>query len=137
MPKISGVHIFAPTTQRFTTGSGTYTTPANTKYIKVTLIGGGGGGAGGSNAGGSGGDGVATTFGTSLLTGSGGIGAIGGTDRGFAGGAGGAATINSPATGSALSGTAGGVGNAGDSTYTGVSVPRVVLDYLALAAVAQ
>lgn len=38
----------APTTQVFTSGSGTYTTPANVKYIKVRGIGGGGGGAGGS-----------------------------------------------------------------------------------------
>lgn len=54
-----------PTVQRFLTGSGTYTTPAGVKYIKVTMAGGGGGGAGsGTGTPGAGGDGAATTFGT-------------------------------------------------------------------------
>lgn len=46
------------TIQRFTSGSGTYTTPANVKYIKVKMVGGGGGG-GGNGGGAGGGDGGA------------------------------------------------------------------------------
>jgi hypothetical protein len=38
-----------PTYQTFTSGSGTYTTPANCKQIEVTLVGGGGGGCGGGS----------------------------------------------------------------------------------------
>lgn len=50
----------APTIQRFLSGSGTYTTPANVLYIEVEMIGGGGGGSGASgyapgNGGGAGG----------------------------------------------------------------------------------
>lgn len=63
-----------PTQQAFTSGSGTYTTPAGVKWIKVRLVGGGGGGAGsGTSAGTSAGGGGDTTFGTSLLAGYGGI----------------------------------------------------------------
>jgi hypothetical protein len=51
------------TTQVFTSGSGTYTTPANCRQIEVTLVGGGAGGGGGSN-GGVGTAGGNTTFGT-------------------------------------------------------------------------
>ncbi len=91
----------APTVQLFTTGSGTYTTPAGVLWIRVRLAGGGGGGAGSSTQaaadGGAGGAGGNTTFGTSLLTGAGASGAAGGVADGGAGGAG---TINSPAVGS-------------------------------------
>ncbi len=85
----------APTVQRFTSGSGTYTTPANVKYIVVQMVGGGGGGGGGNNgtAGSTGGD---TTFGSSLLTASGGVGGSNVSASGT-GGAGGAVTVNSPA----------------------------------------
>jgi hypothetical protein len=61
--------------QVFTSGSGTYTTPANCKAIWVRMVGGGGGGgsngASGQNAGGGGG---ASTFGS--LTANGGAGAF-------------------------------------------------------------
>lgn len=84
-----------PTVQRFTSGSGTYTTPANVKWIKVTMVGGGAGGAGSGTATGTnptaGGD---STFGSSLLTASGG-GA--GTWTAGLGGSGGSVTVNSPA----------------------------------------
>lgn len=66
----------APTTQVFTTGSGTYTTPANVRYIKVRMVGGGGGGSGGGTTGsGAGGNGGNSTFGTALLSCTGGSGA--------------------------------------------------------------
>jgi Repeat of unknown function (DUF5907) len=68
-----------PTRQIFTSGSGTYTTPANCRWIEVELVGGGGGGGGGSNTGGTGGTGGNTTF--STLAGGGG----GGGGAGFGG----------------------------------------------------
>lgn len=75
------------TQQLFTSGSGTYTTPANVVYIEVEMIGGGCGGTG-SGAGGAGGaTGGSSTFGTSLLTAEGGL------------NSGAVATINSPAVG--------------------------------------
>lgn len=43
------------TVQRFTSGSGTYTTPAGVKYLELTLVGGGGGGSGGTGNGSAGG----------------------------------------------------------------------------------
>jgi hypothetical protein len=99
-----------PTVQIFTSGSGTYTTPAKVKWIRVTMVGGGGGGGGGSSTaaanGGTGGTGGTTTFGTSLLTCTGGA---GGANYGNPGGAGGAATLNSPAVGLAFSGGTGGM----------------------------
>lgn len=86
----------APTVQIFTSGSGTYTTPAGVNYIKVKMVGGGGGGGGsgtgGTTTGGTGGD---TTFGTSLLTATGGTG--GNLSAAGNGSVGGTATINSPA----------------------------------------
>lgn len=100
----------APTVQTFTSGSGTYTTPANVKWIKVQMVGGGGGGAGGGTAAwGAGGTGGATTFGTALLSCGGGVGAI---NYGSVGNAG-AASIASPAVGLAINGT---VGHYGDFT---------------------
>jgi hypothetical protein len=62
-----------PTVQKFTSGSGTYTTPANVRWIRVRMVGGGGGGAGGgTGAGSAAGAGGNTTFGTTLLEANGG-----------------------------------------------------------------
>jgi hypothetical protein len=55
-----------PTYQVFTSGSGTYTTPANCRQIEATLVGGGAGGGGGSG-GGLGTAGGNTTFGPSFV----------------------------------------------------------------------
>lgn len=74
-----------PTTQVFTSGSGTYTTPAGCKWIEIELIGGGGGGAGSGTTAGGGGAGGNTTFGS--LTANGGAGAANAS-----GGAGGSAS---------------------------------------------
>ena len=104
----------APTRQGFTSGSGTYTTPAGVRWIIVKMVGGGGGGGnsgtGSFAAGGTGGD---TTFGTSLLTANGGTGGDTPNDRG---GSGGSFTINSPAVdlGSAT-------GNAAEGGIVGIS----------------
>ena len=57
----------APTQQIFTSGSGTYTTPAGVLFITVEMVGAGGGGGGGGTGGGVGGAGGSTTFGTALL----------------------------------------------------------------------
>ena len=71
-PRISNT---VPTQQIFTSGSGTYTTPAGVKWIRVRMVGGGGGaygalaGGGNGNAGAVGGS---TTFGSSFLTAGGG-----------------------------------------------------------------
>lgn len=97
-----------PTQQVFTSGSGTYTTPVNAKYLIVQMTGAGGGGAGsGNSATGNGGAGGNTTFGSSLLTANGG----GATTSGIIGGAGGTATINSPAYGYTVTGGAGQAGS--------------------------
>ena len=122
----------SPTIQKFTSGSGTYTTPSEVLYLRVRMVGGGGGGAGSgtivANNHGSGGNGGNSFFGTSLLIcgfGDGGGGAGNGT-----GGFGGTATIISPAYGTAIAGAigvSGGItvasqgqfGGAGASSYFG------------------
>src|SRR6516225_3552961 len=53
-----------PTTQVFTTGSGTYTTPAGVLWIEVEMVGGGGGGAGSGTSPGAAGSAGASVFGT-------------------------------------------------------------------------
>lgn len=108
----------APTIQKFTSGSGTYTTPAGVKYITIEMVGGGGGGGGSTSAnnGGTGGTGGTTTFGTSLLTCTGGAGGTG-TTQGV-GGAGGTATLNSPAVGVAFDGARGSPAQEGQGVLT-------------------
>jgi hypothetical protein len=84
-----------PTVQRFTSGSGTYTTPAGVKYIRVKMAGGGGGGgSSGSALRSSGNSGASSTFGSSLLTADAGL---GGGSTSNIGGSGGLGTVNSPA----------------------------------------
>lgn len=98
----------APTIQKFTSGSGTYTTPAGVLYLHIQMVGGGGGGGGsGSTSGTAGTNGGDTTFGTSLLTASGGVKGVWGASPG---GAGGAASLGSGPIGFAV---AGGTGQGG------------------------
>jgi hypothetical protein len=100
----------APTIQTFTSGSGTYSTPAGVKWLKVRMVGGGGGGGPSGTGGGSAGTGGgATTFGSSLLTANGGSG--GGGISTTTGASGGSATVSSPAYGTGLAGGAGGGGS--------------------------
>jgi hypothetical protein len=90
--------------QVLTSGSGTYTVPTGTRYLMVEMVGGGGGGMCSDSSGGpaAGGTGGTTTFGTSLLTCNGGVGgSYNGTNPG------GTATINSPASGDSVTGSAG------------------------------
>ena len=62
----------APAVTILTSSSGTYTTPANAKYLVVEGVGGGGGGAGSGTTPGAATAGGVTTFGSSFLTGNGG-----------------------------------------------------------------
>ena len=82
----------APTITALLSGAATYTVPDGVLYLRVKLVGGGGGAAGSASGGGltNGSAGVATTFGTALLTGNPGAGGVAATDNG--GGAGGTAT---------------------------------------------
>lgn len=113
----SGITPVVPTIQKFTSGTGTYTTPAGVLYIRVRMVGGGGGGAGsGTSSGTSAGAGGNTTFGTTLLAANGGALCNYNSD----GGAGGSASLGSGPIGVAISG--GGGGNSGNQiTVNGVS----------------
>ena len=97
----------APTITTYTSGSGTYTTPAGVKYIVVEMVGGGGGGAGGGSTGATNGaTGGTTSFGSLSATG---------------GGGGLAAQV-----GGGYTGSTGGVGSGGDiNAYGGTSASNV------------
>ena len=116
---IMGVIPKASTITKYTSGSGTYTTPAGVKYLHIKMVGGGGGG-GGSTVGGattSGSNGVDTTFGS--YTASKGIGASTGTSTAGSGGSGGDLYIGSSVTaGAGSSGTYDG-GSPGSGTPFG------------------
>lgn len=107
----------APTLQKFTSGSGTYTTPAGVKWIKVRVVGAGGGG-GGTNTGGTGGTGGSSTFGTSLISA---VGGTGGANLTGFGGVGGTATLGSGPLGYAVSGGQGSVAMGGSGGLGGSS----------------
>lgn len=97
----------APTMQKFTSGSGTYTLPTSPSpiYIVVRAIGGGGGGGGSGTAatsGNTGGSGGNTTFGTSLIVANGGSG--GASYNIGDGGTGGSASLGSGPAGDNIQG---------------------------------
>lgn len=94
----------APTAQTFTSGTGTYTTPAGVLYIQVTMVGGGGGG--GAATSNNGANGVDTTFGGNTA----GKGLGGPAGAGNAGGGGGTGTLGAGFTGIAINGGGGGGG---------------------------
>lgn len=114
----------APTIQRFTSGSGTYTTPTSPRtplYLVIECVGGGGGGGGsGTTNGTASTNGADTTFsvhsGAAILT------AGGGTkgNRGGVGGAGGTATVAAGASAivSVAGGSGSGAGQQGSSPGT-------------------
>jgi hypothetical protein len=104
-----------PTVQKFTSGSGTYTTPAGVAYTEVEMIGAGGGGGGGGNAGtaAAGSTGGNTTFGTSLLTANGGQGGQAAVGNGGIGGAG---SLGTGPIGLVFSGGQGGQGQQSGTT---------------------
>lgn len=114
---IYGAYAIPPTVTRLTSGSGTYTTPAGVRYLKIKMVGGGGGGAGNGTAPGAGGNGGTTTFGTSLLTATGGNGGAASSPLPSTGGT---ATVNSPAiTVQVFGGGAGGGGSGGSASTPG------------------
>lgn len=111
----------APSIQKFTSGSGTYTLPAGALYIRVRMVGGGGGGGGGGTGttGGSGGTGGNTTFGTTLLVANGGA---GGTASGNqTSGTGGTASLGTGPIGTAIAGSTGTAAWTTQGTIGGVS----------------
>lgn len=123
--------------------SGTYTTPANCKRLKIRMAGGGGGGGGAGTGAGPGGNGVQTFFGSTGANGglgggtgtgtvnAGGAGGTGGPSGTgsvilrVAGGQGGGVFINSSATivGSGAPGIFGGGGVSNDQSSNGISAP--------------
>lgn len=115
-----GLTSIVPTVQKFITGSGTYTTPANVSYVRVRMVGAGAGGSGsgtGGGAGGNGNSGTATTFGSSLLNAGAGAGGI----FGSGGGNGGTTSLGS-SIGSGITGQTGGgrqVNNGGNDVKAG------------------
>jgi hypothetical protein len=114
----SGGSTTAPTVQKFTSSSGTYTRPTGPTplYIRIRMAGGGGGGGGSGPSAGAPSDGSDTTFGSSFLTASGG-GA--GTSNGGNGGTGGATSIAAGPLGIGITGAGGGGGNGlAGSSYT-------------------
>ena len=133
---LSGGKQTLPTRQVFTSGSGTYTTPANVLWIEVALVGGGGGGAGSGTGAANGSNGVNTTFSTltgGLGTGGGGAngspgtgGTAGGGDFNITGGHGGP-TSGGMTTSAGASGGGTFFGGAGYGGYgiSGASTPGV------------
>lgn len=128
----------APSVQKFTSSSGTYTTPTSPGplYIRVRMVGGGGGGGGSGNINGTpgaaGGAGGNTTFGTTLLVANGGTGATAYVSNTGPGqnGTGGTGSLGSGPIGTAISGGSGGgasgasasgtvSGGVGGSSYLG------------------
>lgn len=87
-----GISDTLPTTQRFTSGSGTYTTPAGARWIRVRCYGAGGGGQGSGTSAGNGGTGGSTTFGSTIAVANGGT---GGSFASTVAGVGGTATSSS------------------------------------------
>lgn len=109
-----------PTVQVFTSGSGTYTTPAGVLYLIVEIVGGGAGGGGsGTTNGTAAGDGVDSTFsvhsGAAILTAGKGLKGARATD----GGAGGTATVAAGAT--KIIASSGGAGGASVTINTVVT----------------
>lgn len=94
--------LVAPTIQKFTSGSGTYTTPTSPAplYIRIVMVGGGAGGGGSGTTPGTPTAGGNTTFGTTLLVGNGGA---AGSQA-----AGGTASLGSGPVGIAVAGEDGG-----------------------------
>lgn len=112
-----------PTTQKFLTGSGTYTTPAGALWLRVRMVGGGGGGGQtAASAGGSSTFGTLTAGGGSGGTGSS-LGGAGGTSSGGnvlnlsggPGGCGGGALVSNIPGASGGNGYFGGAGTASNS----------------------
>ena len=118
------------TVQVFTSGSGTYTSPAGVKSIKITLVGGGGGGGGingsGAAGGGAGGatalwmfpSGFAAQTGYAYAVGAGGAGGV--SSSASTGSTGGSTTFTIGATTVTAAGGNGGSGSLGGTAAGGI-----------------
>lgn len=112
---IAVVAAIQPQITNLTSGSGTYTVPTGTQYLRVRAVGGGGGGSGGGTASGTlAGTGGASTFGTSMVAANGGTPGLFNT----AGAVGGTASLGTGPIGTAVSGGYGAPGNGGSLTQT-------------------
>ncbi len=111
---LAGSAFTQPTVQTFTSGTGTFVTPAGAKEIVVRMVGGGAGGSGSgtSNSGGNGGAGGNTTFGTTLLVANGGAASA----SPFNSGTPGTATLGTGPIGTAIQGGYGGAGSGGSGS---------------------
>lgn len=98
----------APNVTIYTSGSGTYTTPAGAKYLIVEMVGAGGGGGGGGTSGATGSTGGSTTFGSNTCNG--GVGGWGKGNETTTGPLGGSTTLG---TGTLIWAANGGRGGAG------------------------
>ncbi|MEN6535657.1 MAG: hypothetical protein ABFD89_18480 [Bryobacteraceae bacterium] len=108
-----------PTKQVFTSGSGTYTTPANVLWIRVRMVGGGGGGGGGNNSASATAGGTSTFSGGSLSAG-GGSPASGVSGPTLGGSSSGGNVVNIPGGGGGgSSGATNGPGGQGGASYFG------------------
>jgi len=118
IPQVTAL-LSVPQTSVIGAGSGTYTTPANAKYLIVELVGGGAGGGGsGSGSPGAGQAGGNSTFGTTFLTANGGATMAGSTLAGVGGTASNGDINYQGATGGQiLSGAANVAGGYGASSY--------------------
>lgn len=108
----------ATTIQKFTSGSGTYTTPTSPRsplYIRVVMVGGGGAAAGTGTSPGATTNGAASTFGSSLLSAGGGTSSAGATGQ-----VGGSSSLGSGPVGIAITG---GSGTSAPSVVTGSGGP--------------
>jgi hypothetical protein len=101
---VSTAALSTPQVTTYASGSGTYTTPANARYLIVEMVGGGGGGSGGGTGSfGVGSNGGATTFGSNTAS----YGSGGPTPWSGTGGAGGSITVG---TGTSLGAFVGAIG---------------------------
>lgn len=107
-----------PTTQSFTSSSGTYTTPTNVLWVEIHMVGAGGGGAGSSSTGGTAGNGAATCWNTTgaacttpVFSAGGGTGGVQNNPGSATGGPGG--TVSGSST--CNMGIVGGAGQSGNS----------------------
>ena len=116
----TGLSTVPHTVQVFTSGSGTYTTPANCKAISIRMVGGGGGGAGTGTSATAGTAGGSTTFGTAFLTCTGGAGGfVTGTNQAGGTATGGDINIAGATAPGAVGGVTNFTGGVGGSTPFG------------------
>lgn len=132
LPQAVVTNLASPQPTVLTTGTGTYNTPVNTKYLIVEVQGGGGGGSGSGTGAGSGTAGNGSTFGSAFLTANGGTGGTANSNAAITGGTATGGDVNITGGGAAggvlgianTRGSDGGVsvfGGAANSTFGNIS----------------